>query len=80
MLEAAQDLLPFIQEILSTVVPVEISKNITGYLYSKLIINSCINSLGAMCGLTLGEMLSVKKIRKIFIDIMKDSFFSSGRF
>jgi len=65
--------LPFIQELLSTVVPVEISKNITGYLYSKLIINSCINSLGALCGLTLGEMLSVKKIRKIFIGIMHEA-------
>lgn len=65
--------LPFIQEMLSTVVPVEISNNIIGYLYSKLIINSCITSLGAVCGLALGEMLSVKKIRNIFIAIMHEA-------
>lgn len=67
------DRLSFIQEILSLVVPVEISKNIIGHLYSKLIINSCITSLGAVCGLTLGEMLSIKKIRKIFIGIMHEA-------
>jgi 2-dehydropantoate 2-reductase len=62
-----------IKEILCTIVPVKISENITGNLYSKLIVNSCINSLGAICGLYLGEILSIKKIRNIFLEIMREA-------
>jgi len=62
-----------IAEMLNTVAPVEISSNIMGSLYAKLIINSCITSLGAVCGLYLGEMLSKKKIRAIFIEIMREA-------
>jgi 2-dehydropantoate 2-reductase len=65
--------LEFIRNMLNVVLPVKISKNIMGYLYSKLIINSCITSLGAICGLHLGEMLKVKKIRNIFIAIMEEA-------
>ncbi len=62
-----------IQELLSLVVPVEISDDIIASLYSKLIINSCITSLGAVCGLYLGEMLSKKKLRNLFIEIMREA-------
>ncbi|HPB80584.1 MAG TPA: ketopantoate reductase family protein [Spirochaetota bacterium] len=62
--------LELIQEILSTIVPVHTTNNMLGNLYSKLIINSCITSLGAVCGLYLGEMLAERKIRNIFIQIM----------
>ena len=65
-------LLP-IKAMLEAVLPVEISGNIMGSLYSKLIINSCITSLGAVCGLYLGEMLAVKKIRRIFVEIMGEA-------
>ena len=61
------------QEILSTVVPTTITANIIGTLYSKLIINSCINTLGAVCGLYLGKMLAVKKIRRVFIEIIREA-------
>jgi 2-dehydropantoate 2-reductase len=44
-----------------------------GHLYAKLIINSCITSLGAICGLYLGEMLAKKKVRKIFIEIIREA-------
>jgi 2-dehydropantoate 2-reductase len=62
-----------IKELLSFVVPVEISDDIIASLYSKLIINSCITSLGAICGLYLGEMLSKKKLRNLFIEIMREA-------
>lgn len=65
--------LPPIKNMLEAVLPVEISGNIMGSLYSKLIINSCITSLGAVCGLYLGEMLAVKKIRNIFVEIMEEA-------
>jgi 2-dehydropantoate 2-reductase len=65
--------LALVAEALSSVVPVRMTDNIMGHLYSKLIINSCITSLGAICGLYLGEMLSVVKIRRIFIEIIRES-------
>ena len=52
--------------------PTRISDNIMGELYSKLIINSCINSLGAITGLTLGKMLGIRKVRNIFIELMRE--------
>lgn len=65
--------LPLLKEILSTIVPVRISHNIRGSLYSKLIINSCINSMGAISGLTLGEMLPKRKVRNIYNEIMREA-------
>lgn len=62
-----------VAEALSAVVPVRTSSNIMGHLYSKLIINACITSLGAICGLYLGKMLSIPKIRRIFIEIINEA-------
>jgi len=66
------DFLSEIAEILSVVVPVKTTNNITGHKYSKLIINSCITSLGAICGLYLGRMLMIRKVRNIFIEIIRE--------
>lgn len=62
-----------VAEALSSVVPAKTTANIIGHKYSKLIINSCITSLGALCGLYLGEMLSVPKIRRISIEIIREA-------
>ncbi|MCE5345615.1 MAG: ketopantoate reductase family protein [Bacteroidales bacterium] len=67
------DFLKSVADILSSVVPVRMTDNIMGHLYSKLIINSCITSLGAVCGLYLGKMLLITKIRKIFIEIIREA-------
>jgi 2-dehydropantoate 2-reductase len=67
-----------IAEILSSVVPVKTTENIMGHLYSKLIINSCITSLGAICGLYLGKMLLIRKVRKIFIEIIREAVEVAG--
>jgi 2-dehydropantoate 2-reductase len=61
-----------LKTILDTTVPTA-SHNIMGDLYSKLIINACITTLGAICGLYLGEMLAIKKVRSIFIKIMEEA-------
>jgi len=65
--------LPIIQDMLGKVVATRISDNIMGELYAKLIINSCINSLGVLTGLRLGRMLAVRKVRRIFIEIMQEA-------
>ncbi len=62
-----------IRQILNHVLETNISSNIQGSLYSKLIINSCITSVGALCGLALGQMLARKKIRLVFLEIMKEA-------
>jgi 2-dehydropantoate 2-reductase len=67
------DFLNTVSDVLSYVVPVRTTGNIMGHLYSKLIINSCITSLGAVCGLYLGKMLSIPKIRRIFIEIIREA-------
>ena len=65
--------LPLVQEMLSAVVPTRISNNIMGELYSKLIINSCINSLGVITGMNLGKLLAQRKIRKVFTALMQEA-------
>lgn len=62
-----------LKKLMDLIAPTRISANILGELYAKLIINSCINSLGAMSGLYLGEMLAKKRVRKIFIAIMREA-------
>ena len=62
-----------VQSVLNQVLPCLISDNIGGSLYSKLIINSCITSVGAVCGLYLGQMLVQKKVRLIFLRIMEEA-------
>lgn len=47
--------------------PVTISTNMRGVLWSKLAINCTINSVGALTGETLGEMLANARIRRIFL-------------
>ena len=65
--------LPAIQKLLSAVYPTRPSNNIMGELYSKLIINSCINSLGVIGGVTLGELLASKRVRNIFLALMREA-------
>jgi 2-dehydropantoate 2-reductase len=62
-----------LQEIMNAALPTHISENIFSDLYSKLIVNACITSLGAVCGLTMGEMLASKKARGLFIAIMREA-------
>lgn len=61
-----------VSAILSELVPARISANMLGDLYSKLLINSCITTLGAVCGLTLGAMLKRKRARDLFIAVMAE--------
>jgi len=60
-------------EILSTVTKTKTTDNIFGYLFSKLIINSCITTMGAISGVTLGKMLSQQKYREIFISVVREA-------
>ncbi len=64
--------------ILGRVAETRISDNILSELYSKLIINSCITTLGAVSGQYLGEMLAGRKARKLFIEIIREAVNVAG--
>ncbi len=70
--------LDVLKSILDDVVPTRISEHIYGELYSKLIINSCINTLGVICGLSLGRMLVRKTCRTIFTGIIDEAMYVAG--
>ncbi|UCE05704.1 MAG: 2-dehydropantoate 2-reductase [bacterium] len=62
-----------IKSILEKIFKVKISTNIYGALYSKLIINSCITTLGAISGLLLGELLNLNIARTIFLHVLTEA-------
>lgn len=59
--------------ILQDAMPTRISVNIRGELFSKLILNCCINALAAVSGLALGPLLSRKRARDLFIAVMREA-------
>jgi 2-dehydropantoate 2-reductase len=65
--------LQYLKSILENILPVKISENIYSDLYSKLIVNSCISTLGAISGVRLGRMLKRRMHRNIFLEIVKES-------
>ena len=67
---------PRLQELaqaLSHVTHTRVADDIYAELYSKLIVNACITSLGAICGLRLGEMMKRRDARKIFLAIVGEA-------
>lgn len=62
-----------LRQALSAVVETRVSQDIYAELYSKLIVNSCITSLGAICGLYLGQMLRRSQARRIFLGIIREA-------
>ena len=62
-----------LKDVLDTVMPTRISDNIVSDLYSKMIINSCITSMGVLSGLYLGQILKKRAARNIFIAIIREA-------
>lgn len=62
-----------IKSMLEKMFETKISTNIYGALWSKLMINSCITTLGAITGLYLGEMLKIKSARTIFLQVLTEA-------
>ncbi len=59
--------------LLAAVEPVRVSTNILGALWTKLVINSATSTLGAVTGLTLGEMLSQPVLRRVARHLVAES-------
>lgn len=62
-----------VRRAMDAVAPTIITQDIYAELYSKLIVNSCITSLGAICGLYLGQMLRKSQARRIFLGIIREA-------
>ncbi|MEX1376747.1 MAG: 2-dehydropantoate 2-reductase [Eubacteriales bacterium] len=67
------DKLEELKHVMDSAFKTTISPNIYEELYSKLIVNSCITSLGAISGIYLGQMLKQKHVRDIFLKIMAEA-------
>ncbi|MBI4610901.1 MAG: hypothetical protein HY726_18065 [Candidatus Rokubacteria bacterium] len=61
--------LQLVKRLLAHTYSAELVEDIRGALYSKLIVNSCITTTGAVTGLTLGDMLADKRARQVFLAV-----------
>ncbi len=59
--------------------PVVVTDNIYGALFAKLTINACITGVGALCGLTFGEMLASQRTRRLFMGIATEAVAIAAR-
>lgn len=73
MTDGEKERLEPLRRALSAVTETVIADDILAELWSKLIVNSCITSLGALCGLTLGEMMKRRDARDIFLAIIGEA-------
>jgi 2-dehydropantoate 2-reductase len=60
-------------KIMEQVIDTRITGDILSELYSKLIINSCISTLGVLSGLYLGEILNIRRVRKLVMEMIGES-------
>ncbi len=67
-----------LQKILNYVTPTRVTDNIWGAKYSKVLVNACITTMGAVSGLYLGEMLKRREFRKIFGEILYEGVKVAG--
>lgn len=59
-------------EMLSCVLPTKVDDDIIARLFSKVVFNSCINSVCGISGLDLGKALHYRKVRKAMLEIMRE--------
>ncbi len=59
-------------DVMKSAIPVSVTSNIVGALYSKMLINSCITSTAIISGLSLGEILKGKRGKLIFTEIVRE--------
>ncbi|MGZ6143272.1 MAG: ketopantoate reductase family protein [Myxococcales bacterium] len=72
-LVGASPRLDFAREVLSvTPFPVRITRNLAGARWSKLALNCAISTLGAVSGLTLGELAARREVRRLALRIVAE--------
>ena len=59
-------------EMMSAVLPTRVDDDIVARLFSKVVFNSCINSVCGISGLDLGKALHHRPVRMAMLDIMRE--------
>lgn len=70
---AQPERLAALQDMMQAVAPTRVSDNIRGELFSKLVVNACINPLGALTGQSLGRLLASHRTRSLFTQVMRET-------
>src|SRR5438309_849697 len=58
--------------LLRHVFPVQVTPNLQGARWSKLAMNCAMSTLGAVSGLSLGEMAASRRIRRLALQVMRE--------
>lgn len=66
-----------LQYMLSFIAPTSVVSNINEQIFSKLIINSCVTTIGAISGLKVGAVITNRNMRNIFIQIIHEALLIS---
>lgn len=61
-----------LKDILSNITDTYAYKNFIGIAISRLIINSCISSLGCITGARLGNLMTLKNVKKLFEGLFRE--------
>lgn len=61
-----------LKDILSNITDTYAYKNFIGIAISRLIINSCISSLGCITGARLGNLMNLKRVKKLFEELFRE--------
>jgi 2-dehydropantoate 2-reductase len=67
-----------VAEVLSPCAPVKASANMRGIKWTKLLVNSCITTLGVATGRELGDLLRDPAARQVFLRIVEEGY-AAGR-
>lgn len=76
---AADEKIKALGEVYKSVLPTSVVTDIDAQLYSKLIVNSCINSIAALTGEPVGVMLSDEHAKDIFLEIAREATYLSKK-
>jgi 2-dehydropantoate 2-reductase len=61
-----------LQYLLNALSPTMVVGNINEHIFSKLIINSCVTTVGAISGLKVGALITDRSMRNLFIKVIQE--------
>ncbi len=62
-----------LQYLLGTIASTSVVGNINEHIFSKLVVNSCVTTLGAISGLSIGSLITNTNLRNIFLKVIEEA-------
>ncbi|MDA3818005.1 MAG: 2-dehydropantoate 2-reductase [Prolixibacteraceae bacterium] len=62
-----------LQYLLGSIAGTSVVANINEHIFSKLVVNSCVTTLGAISGLRIGSLITNADLRNIFLKIVEEA-------